>query len=97
MSKLKNINLGDLGIKVENTNLTQKLKKTINPSLEMEQIFDAEHQLPYRSEEKMLPERRHFKERINNFSTMNNKFLKYVNIIKDIKDKPGQYLDKRAE
>ena len=28
---------------------------------------------------------------------MNNKFLQYINIIENIKNKPGQYLDKRAE
>ena len=94
MSKLKDINLGDLGIKSKNDISLQEVRGfTLNPRSEME-FNDAF----YKSKSKKRMHNESYYERINNPSTINNnKFLEYDNIIENIKDKPGQYLDKRAE
>jgi hypothetical protein len=97
MSKLKDINLKDLGIKNKDINST---KEFAIHELRTE-LNDAKHEKFFLSKE---AKRRSFdrpyywgEKEIINTPTMNNKFLQYVNIIENIKDKPGQYLDKRSK
>jgi hypothetical protein len=101
MSKLKDINLSDLGIK--KNILTSSLEKLANYKPTMEFSRKKVDSLAY---SEVLNERKRSspyyfekegKERINNSSNMNSKFLQHINIIENIKGKPGQYLDKRAE
>ena len=101
MSKLKDINLSDLGIK------SKKMERLINSSESEMMSGNYLCSSPFSEKMSMKSEvlndepyylKKMERERnINNSPKMNNKFLKYINIITNIKNKPGVYLDKRAE
>lgn len=96
MSKLKDINLKDLGVKniTENDFFTSQYSGSARPS-----NFDKVSKMKFfgNKSERAEDEVYYLKKKNKYPSNMNNKFLKYVNIIENIKDKPGQYLDQRTE
>ena len=92
MTKLKNINLDDLGLKNKIINFSPhvKLEKAVSRK-EME-FFNSQHSsFSENSQMEMMS-----KNYRNNSPTMNSKFSKHINFIES-KDKLNQYFDKQAE
>lgn len=92
MTKLKTINLNDLGVKEKRTSPLDFEKFANYSKAERRMSFENELETPY-AEAKMFEKTYHN----NNSSSMNSKFLKYLNFIESAKNKPNQYFDKRTE
>ena len=92
MTKLKTINLNDLGVKEKRTSPLDFEKFANYSKAERRMSFENDLETPY-AEAKMFEKTYHN----NNSSSMNSKFLKYLNFIESAKNKPNQYFDKRTE
>ncbi|WNE40941.1 MAG: hypothetical protein mread185_000398 [Mycoplasmataceae bacterium] len=96
MTNLKNVSLSDLGLKKEKNN---KVEGFCGFAPEMRLATDGYNFFSEKDGFDKMSKSYKFREKriIDNFFNMNNKFLEQIKIIKNIKDKPGHYLNQQSE